>query len=82
MACGARPIRPIQTGAMNVTETLAQDLKREYKVVIPAQDLAAKYSDKLAKLSQNVRLPGFRPGKVPTALLRKRYGMPRQRGGR
>lgn len=59
---------------MNVTETLAQDLKREYKVVIPAQDLAAKYSDKLAKLSQNVRLPGFRPGKVPAALLRKRYG--------
>ena len=59
---------------MNVTETLAQDLKREYTVVIPAQDLAAKYSDKLAKLSQNVRLPGFRPGKVPAALLRKRYG--------
>jgi trigger factor len=59
---------------MNVTETLAEGLKREYKVVIPAQDLAAKYSDKLSKLSQNVRLPGFRPGKVPTALLRKRYG--------
>jgi len=59
---------------MNVTETLAQGLKREYKVVIPAQDLAAKYSDKLAKLTQNVRLPGFRPGKVPPALLRKRYG--------
>lgn len=59
---------------MNVTETLSQGLKREYKVVIPATDLAAKYSDKLAKLTQNVRLPGFRPGKVPTALLRKRYG--------
>jgi len=59
---------------MNVTETLAQGLKREYKVVIPAQELAAKYSDKLAKLTQNVRLPGFRPGKVPQALLRKRYG--------
>jgi trigger factor len=59
---------------MNVTETLAEGLKREYKVVIPAEDLAAKYSDKLAKLSQNVRLPGFRPGKVPPSLLRKRYG--------
>lgn len=59
---------------MNVTETLSQGLKREYKVVIPAQDLAAKYSDKLTKLTQNVRLPGFRPGKVPPALLRKRYG--------
>ena len=59
---------------MNVTETLAEGLKHEYKVVIPAQDLAAKYSDKLAKLTQNVRLPGFRPGKVPPALLRKRYG--------
>ena len=59
---------------MNVTETLSEGLKREYKVVIPAQDLAAKYSDKLQKLTQNVRLPGFRPGKVPQALLRKRYG--------
>jgi len=59
---------------MNVTETLAEGLKREYKVVIPAQDLSAKYSDKLTKLTQNVRLPGFRPGKVPVALLRKRYG--------
>lgn len=59
---------------MNVTETLSEGLKREYKVVIPAQDLAAKYSDKLQKLTQNVRLPGFRPGKVPAALLRKRYG--------
>ncbi len=59
---------------MNVTETLSEGLKREYKVVIPAQDLKAKYSDKLAKLTQNVRLPGFRPGKVPPALLRKRYG--------
>ena len=59
---------------MNVTETLSQGLKREYKVVIPAQDLAAKFSDKLAKLTQNVRLPGFRPGKVPPALLKKRYG--------
>jgi trigger factor len=59
---------------MNVTETLSQGLKREYKVVIPAQDLQAKYSDKLAKLTQNIRLPGFRPGKVPPALLRKRYG--------
>jgi trigger factor len=59
---------------MNVTETLAEGLKREYKVVIPAQDLAAKYSDKLSKLSQSVRIPGFRPGKVPASLLRKRYG--------
>jgi trigger factor len=59
---------------MNVTETLVQGLKREYKVIIPAEDLAAKYSDKLEKLTQNVRLPGFRPGKVPAALLRKRYG--------
>ncbi len=59
---------------MNVTETLSDGLKREYKVVIPAQDLQAKYSDKLSKLTQNVRLPGFRPGKVPAALLRKRYG--------
>lgn len=59
---------------MTVTEIATQGLKREYKVVIPAGDLASKYREKLDKLSQNVRIPGFRPGKVPAGLLRKRYG--------
>ncbi|MGH7909241.1 MAG: trigger factor, partial [Thermodesulfobacteriota bacterium] len=59
---------------MHITETSAQGLKREYRVVIGAGELADKFHAKLDKLSQTVRLPGFRPGKVPQGLLRKRFG--------
>lgn len=59
---------------MQVTETLSEGLKREFKVVIPAADLETKVSGKLKDLAGRVRLPGFRPGKAPVALLRKTYG--------
>jgi trigger factor len=59
---------------MQVTETLSDGLKREYKVVIQADEITTKFKDKLVKLGQSARLPGFRPGKVPESLLRKRFG--------
>ncbi len=59
---------------MQVTETLSQGLKREYKVVIQANDITTKFRDKLTKLGQSARMPGFRPGKVPESLLRQRFG--------
>jgi trigger factor len=59
---------------MQVTETLADGLKREFKVVVPAQDIEKKLSERLKRMAASARLPGFRPGKVPTSLLKKRYG--------
>jgi trigger factor len=59
---------------MQVTETLAEGLKRELTITIPATDLSSKLDDKLASLKSQVRLPGFRPGKVPVAHLKKVYG--------
>lgn len=59
---------------MQVTETLAEGLKREYKVVISAADIAEKVDARLDKLKGEVRIPGFRPGKVPTSLVKKRFG--------
>ncbi|MGH7186453.1 MAG: trigger factor, partial [Pseudomonadota bacterium] len=59
---------------MQVTETLADGLKREFKVVVPAADISKKIADRLTRLSASARLPGFRPGKVPPAVLKKRYG--------
>lgn len=59
---------------MQVTETLAEGLKRELTITIPATDLSAKLDDKLSSLKSQVRLPGFRPGKVPVAHLKKVYG--------
>jgi trigger factor len=59
---------------MQVTELSAQGLLREYKIVVPAATLADKVNTRLAELAKTAQLPGFRPGKVPTALLKKQFG--------
>src|SRR5579875_343483 len=59
---------------MQVTETLSEGLKRGYTVVVPANDLEARRQAKLSDLARDLRLPGFRPGKVPASVVRQRYG--------
>src|SRR5207302_6799609 len=59
---------------MNVTETSAEGLKRELTITVPADEVEDKITRRLGEIAQSIRLPGFRPGKVPLPLLRKRYG--------
>ncbi|HTV28159.1 MAG TPA: trigger factor [Xanthobacteraceae bacterium] len=59
---------------MQVTETGAAGLKREYRVVVPATDLAARVNERIDDLKGRVQLRGFRPGKVPASHLKKLYG--------
>jgi len=59
---------------MQVTETAAAGLKREYRVVVPATDLEARVQERLDDLKGKVQLRGFRPGKVPVAHLKRLYG--------
>jgi trigger factor len=59
---------------MQVTETLSEGLKREYKVVVPAAELDVKVNQRLDDLKGRVRINGFRPGKVPVAHLKRMYG--------
>src|ERR1700748_1704724 len=59
---------------MQVTETLSEGLKHEFKINVPASDLDAKAGAKLVDLKDKVRINGFRPGKVPFAHLKKVYG--------
>ena len=59
---------------MQVTETLSDGLKREFKVVVPAAELDAKVNERLDDLKGRVRINGFRPGKVPVAHLKRVYG--------
>jgi trigger factor len=59
---------------MQVTETLNEGLKHEFKINVPASDLDAKADAKLIDMKDKVRLNGFRPGKVPVAHLKKLYG--------
>jgi trigger factor len=59
---------------MQVTETLSEGLKREYRVVVPAAELDAKVNARLDELKDRVRINGFRPGKVPVTHLKRMYG--------
>ena len=59
---------------MQVTETLSEGLKREFKVNVPASELDAKVNVRLDELKARVRIDGFRPGKVPVSHLKRVYG--------
>lgn len=59
---------------MQVTETQAEGLKRAFHVVVPASDLDARAEARLDEVKGQVKLNGFRPGKVPTAHLKRMYG--------
>jgi trigger factor len=59
---------------MQVTEKSAKGLKYEYTVVIGAADIDLRLTQELKKISHQVRMPGFRPGKAPLALLKKLHG--------
>ena len=59
---------------MQVTQTLSDGLKREFKVVVSAKDIDEKLNGRLAELGRTLRLPGFRPGKVPSKILKQRFG--------
>ncbi|WP_420409506.1 trigger factor [Hoeflea sp.] len=59
---------------MQVTETLAEGLKRELKVVVPQKDMEAQLNEKLAEAKGKMQIKGFRPGKVPISHIKKMYG--------
>ena len=59
---------------MQVTESNIEGLRHEYKIKVDAQDVEDRMLARLDQLRATARLPGFRPGKVPATLLRKRYG--------
>ncbi|OEJ68053.1 trigger factor [Magnetovibrio blakemorei] len=59
---------------MQVTETKNEGLSREFTIVVPANEFEEQVSSRLNELSKTVQLPGFRKGKVPVSLLRKKYG--------
>ena len=59
---------------MQVTETQTDGLSREYKIVVAAKDIDEKIEHRLMELGQQVKVPGFRPGKIPLTVLKQRFG--------
>lgn len=59
---------------MKHVETLNEGLKRAYTLTITAKDIDARVEDEVKAIAPTVRMPGFRPGKVPSNLIRKMHG--------
>ena len=59
---------------MQITETKSEGLSREYTINLPADEIEEKVTHKLLEIQRTAQIPGFRPGKVPVPVLRKRFG--------
>jgi trigger factor len=59
---------------MKVKELKSEGLSHELEITIPANDIDARLDVKLQEVGKTVRIPGFRPGKVPLKMLKDRYG--------
>jgi trigger factor len=59
---------------MKHVETLNEGLKRAYTLTITAKDIDQRVDAEVKAIAPTVRMPGFRPGKVPANLIRKMHG--------
>ncbi|QIG54782.1 trigger factor [Altererythrobacter sp. BO-6] len=59
---------------MQINETVNKGLKRAYQITIGAKDIAARIEAEVKKIAPQVKMPGFRPGKVPANLVKKMHG--------
>ncbi len=59
---------------MKTVETEHKGLKRAYTLTIPAKDIDARVDGEIKRIAPTVKMPGFRPGKVPPNLIRKMHG--------
>jgi len=64
---------------IKTVETENQGLKRAFMLTIPAEDIEARVNAEVKRIAPQVRMPGFRPGKVPPNLIKKMHGEAIQR---
>jgi len=65
--------------SIKTVETQNEGLKRAFMLTIPAEDIEARVDQEVKRIAPQVRMPGFRPGKVPPNLIRKMHGEALQR---
>ena len=63
-----------ETRDIKTVETENEGLKRAFMLTIPAKDIEARVEQEVKRIAPQVRMPGFRPGKVPPNLIRKMHG--------
>ena len=68
------PLNDRLTRTMQITETATDGLTHKYQITIGAADIDRRLASRYAEIAKTVRLPGFRPGKVPVSIVRQRFG--------
>ena len=59
---------------MQITQTVSEDLRRQFTVTVSAADLDSRVTKRLEEMKGQVNLKGFRPGKAPVSYLKKQFG--------
>ena len=59
---------------MQITQTVSEDLRRQFTVTVPASELDSRVTKRLEEMKPRVNLKGFRPGKAPVSFLKKQFG--------
>ena len=59
---------------MQITQTVSEDLRRQFTVTVPAAELDSRVTKRLEEMKGQVNLKGFRPGKAPVSYLKKQFG--------
>ena len=59
---------------MQISETVSQDLHKQFTVTVPASELDSRVNARLEEMKGRVNLKGFRPGKAPVSFLKKQFG--------
>jgi len=59
---------------MQIKELKSKGLEHEFEITIPANDIDAHLDEKLMEYGKTMKMPGFRPGKVPMKILKQKYG--------
>ena len=59
---------------MDVTQTSSEGLQREFNITLTAAQIDSRVDERIASLATEIKMPGFRPGKVPASVVKTRYG--------
>jgi trigger factor len=59
---------------LKATVNEPESWKRVISIVIPEEEVRSAFDEKLGKYKKDLKLPGFRPGKVPLSLVKQKYG--------
>src|SRR6202167_3903573 len=64
----------MESGTMQVSMTTTKGLERRLEIAVPGERVASEVDQRLKRLARTVRLKGFRPGKLPYAVVRRQFG--------